>query len=352
MDILTWSLVGGAFGAFVTALAIRDTVARRRSRAALTGGADNHAAPDDVVPPALGALGLTEPFRHVAGGELGARGTIGGLAVVGAYSPSNDDGPRYYLAVSLAGVLPDAVRVQLEGVRRVDGDLALGEPRFDDRIAVVGPRAALVLHFDAEARRRLLDAVDAGWRPEPGKLVRDQLPAESLARYLEPGLSAARALVVSDPARRLADIARRDPAMRMRRRALHLLFHQHPASPSAKATATELARSTDPVLALLARRAAMPPTAWSLEAFTRFGLEDDGLVELGEALADLGMTEVLPLVGSRLAATTDDETRRVLAECKRVLQAKAGAVDGGLSLAERERDGGLSLPAGSESEPH
>ncbi|MFO0750943.1 MAG: hypothetical protein U1F43_35515, partial [Myxococcota bacterium] len=214
---------------FAWGTALRPGAGEQRARHRLGRDEVGPPRPGDAAPPPLFAVGLRTPFRADGSDALGARGVIDGLIVEGLREVPASGDDRYSLAIALGQVLPRGPSIDSRPERARADALVLGDPDFDERFALHGSRDAAVLHVDADARRRLRDAERAGWRLEGDRITCLGLPEESVARYLPPGTSAARALAVDevDAPRRLARTAVEDPAARMRRRALHLLLRDH-----------------------------------------------------------------------------------------------------------------------------
>lgn len=348
--------VGGAVAITVIGLSLRENLSRAMARRRLGRGDVLPPEPDAVAPRELAALGLTSPFTPASGSsDAAARGMIDGVEVQAIRERIGvEDGVRvhYRLAIPLAIILPPELTLRHEGMRASSDDLELGDARFDERFVVLAPRNLAVLHLNADARRYVVDAADAGWSVERDRLVRARLPEESLRNYLVPGVAAARSLRVDDAAKRFAAIVAGDPIARMRRRALTCLVVRHAADDATAEALATARQADDPVLALIATPHRPALIDWLTRAATLVRVSD-GIIELCEHMAEVDLTEALPMLGDLLTRDISTSERRTVDEARRRLRARSGAIDGGLSLASgSDPTGALALaPTDDTSKP-
>jgi len=310
---LVGAIVGGVGGLgllrFVYAAwwrrrAVRGMVARGEARPS------SAAVPDELL-----ALGLAEPLR--IGDAIGARGVLGGVEATAVCEPTSVGGEpshQYTLGVRLVGVTL--------GRERVAGALACGDAELDAAFVVGGPIEEIATRLDVAARRALVAAAQAGWRPRGARLVAEGVARSELEPVMRVGVRAAAALLVHDEPARLGRTAARDPATRMRRRALAVLLGRHAGAAETRAVKEALGGDGDAIIRWLLMRGDMGDDAW-LGVAANLLMDATRVDDACEALLALRVTEALPAIGQALRSAPEAGARSALERCKAMLTALA-----------------------------
>jgi len=325
---------------------------------------------------------------------------------VETHSREAGNGSKTWTRVEVRHRLPGGAWIHPRGVKPAAAPLGLvdpvetGDPHFDSRLSLLGPRAAVRSTLDAASRRALLNAFASFPIVVERGLVHWE--ARSVAvRAAVLGTAVGRALDVADALapgplgvrERLLAIGRDDPLPEVRRRCLQELLRdaddgdadrlcaiaRQDESPRVQdlALREELRRAESPAWADIAPFAARLDNADRLFAARlvhrhRLAEGRAAMAELlsgtpevaaaaATALGEVGTRDDLPALRS-LARRRDDLLRRVAASAAAdAIQERLGVVDGGLAvvplptgaggLSELDAEGGLSEAEKSDLDP-
>jgi len=334
VETLIGILVGGTIGVFVLRMALDDWFKRARIRRALTRRELQPALSDDVAPRELTQLGLTEPFR--IGDTVGGRATLAGVEADGILEQIIGEDytfRTYLLTLRVAGL-----QIITEGMRRDADDIETGDPTLDGLFILKGTRDEVATRLDADARKALVAAADAGWRGRGDALVRSGVRELDLRTTLATGLEAARRLLAQDPIARLERTATADPAPRMRRLALGTLLLRHSKEPATRRALDAAMKGQDPLARWLACRPTPADEPW-LRMTSNLLLDATKAPEIAEMLLWLDVTEALPALGASEPHLTG-AARTAIERARRELAARASArgrgAAGALALSNKD----------------